>query len=583
MTDGGRSRLSRSWMVATAILLAAGFLYQIDGYPLLDPDEGRNAEVAREMAVANDYVLPHLNGLPYVDKPVLFFATQALLMEALGPTVLAARLAPLLFTVAALGVVTWFASILVGPGGRGTALVATATTPFVLAYSRTVIFDSAVMLWVLLALIGSYQAVERRVAGSGDGEATPGAAGTAGWWAALAWGAMGVGVLTKGPIALAVPLMVAVPYALWRRAARALFDPTALLLFAAVVMPWVFTVDREVPGFLEYALVTETARRLTTDELGRTGPVWYFAVIFPVATLPWSVVLLGALWRRRPATWRSPDHRAVFLAAWMLVPLLFFTLSQSKRPQYLLPLVPAVGLAIARLWHGVAGRLPGVRSASVLVGGFGLFLLAVGHDIASWIPAATGNVAAEIPATAAALGSVCLIAGIGGWFAARWRWPVLFALGLPVASIAVVSHGLMHAIGEDRSARALAESIEAAIGERGEVVGVAAYPPSLPFYLRRTITLSTVGADELTSNYIVRHLELMRAWPGTPLRPGDWWYEAARRCRVPTVFVTRATDRSAVASLGQQLPLIITTRKYSAFGPCGGGLMASGRVAAASP
>jgi 4-amino-4-deoxy-L-arabinose transferase-like glycosyltransferase len=311
-------------MLATTILLAAGFLYQVDGYALLDPDEGRNAEVAREMAQSNDYVLPHMNGLPYVDKPVLFFATQALLMEALGPTVLAARLAPLLFTTAAVAVVAWFAGIMFGPGGRGTALVATATTPFVLAYSRTVIFDSAVMLWVLLALIGFYQTVERRV----DGRA-------AGWWAALAWAAMGLGILTKGPVALALPLMVAAPYALWRRAARALFDPAAILLFAAIAMPWVFAVDQDVPGFLTYAVVTETARRLTTDELGRTGPLWYFVVIFPVAALPWSAVLLGALWQRRSAVRQPPDHRAVFLAAWMLVPLLFFTLSQSKRPQYL--------------------------------------------------------------------------------------------------------------------------------------------------------------------------------------------------------------------------------------------------------
>ena len=173
-------------MVATIVLLAVGFLYQLDGYALLDPDEGRNAEVAREMAVSNDYVLPHLNGLPYVDKPVLFFAVEALLMEVLGPTVLAARLAPLLFTAAALGSVAWFAGILIGPDGRGTALVATATTPFVLAHSRTVIFDSAVMLWVVLALIGAYQAIDRRASWLADPNATVTAAGAAGWWAVRA-------------------------------------------------------------------------------------------------------------------------------------------------------------------------------------------------------------------------------------------------------------------------------------------------------------------------------------------------------------------------------------------------------------
>jgi hypothetical protein len=153
-----------SWgVIAASAILAGAFLYQIDGYALLDPDEGRNAEVAREMAATGDFVLPHLNGVPYLDKPLVFFATAAAFTKAFGPTPLAARLAPLLFTVLALGVLAYFARRLWGRGSAGTAVVAAASTPFVLAYSRTVIFDSAVMLWVMLALLGFYLAVETRV------------------------------------------------------------------------------------------------------------------------------------------------------------------------------------------------------------------------------------------------------------------------------------------------------------------------------------------------------------------------------------------------------------------------------------
>ena len=215
------------------------------------------------------------------------------------------------------------------------------------------------------------------------------------------------------------------------------------------------------------------------------------------------------------------------------------------------------------LWHEVAGRLPGVRAASATVASVGTFLLVARNEIASWIPAATGTVAAEIPGTATALG--------------------VFALSLPAASIAIVSHGLMDAIGEDRSARSLAQSIDAAIGTRGNVIGVAAYPPSLPFYLGRTITLSTVDAEELTSNYVTRNLGEMRIWPGTTLRPADWWREEALQCRLPAVFVARSHDRAAVTSLGRQLPLLVATRKYVAFGPCGGDLLASGRATASAP
>jgi 4-amino-4-deoxy-L-arabinose transferase-like glycosyltransferase len=578
LSQSGTNLRPLPWLVATAVIVVAGFLYQIDGYALLDPDEGRNAEVAREMAASNDYVLPRLNGLPYADKPALFFAAAALVMEATGPTVLAARITPLGFTIVALAVVGWFAGILFGAGTRSIAVTATATTPFVLAYSRTVIFDSAVMLWVTLALLGAYRAVESRARGSMDVETSAGTSqggSMSVWWATLAWGAMGLGVLTKGPVALALPLMVAVPYGLWRRAARALFDPLAVMLFVAIVLPWVAAVSQDVPGFLEYALVTETARRLTTTELERTGPIWYFLVIFPAAALPWSVVLTGGMWSRRRSVPQPVDHRAVFLTAWVVLPLVFFTFSQSKRPQYILPLIPAVGLGVAGLWRTSAGSLPGVRTAATALGAFGVTLVAARGLIASWIPAAQGRVAAAIPPTAGLLGAVCIAVAIGAWLTRARRWPALLLLSLPVPSIPIVSLGLMQAIGEDRSARSLAVAISDAIGASGVVVGVAAYPPSLPFYLERTIVVSTSDGSELTSNYVSRNIERMQATPGSPLRGANWWRAAITECREPTVFVARASDPRSTAALASELPLLAVTRKYAAYGPCGSGLLAA--------
>jgi len=568
----------RRWPLAalTVAVVAAGFLYQIDGYPLLDPDEGRNAEVAREMAASNDYVLPRLNGLPYVDKPALFFAVGAAFMEILGPTVLAARLAPLLFTLLALGAVALFARRLWGAGNAWIAVVATATTPFVLAYSRTVIFDSAVMLWVTLSLLGFYRAVEDgRDDSEGAARADRGADGRAGdWYRALAWGAIGLGVLTKGPVALALPLMIAVPYALWRRAARALGDPVSLLLFVAIVLPWVVAMSRDVPGFLEYALVTETARRLATPELGRTGPVWYFLAILPAAALPWTAVILAGLIAARGGKATAVDRRTVFLGLWILVPLAFFTLSQSKRPQYVLPLMPAVGLAVAGLWRNAAGRLRGVRAAAVVLAALGSGFLLLRHTIANALPHAAGAVAAQIPATAIGLGAVCLAAAALAWVGAGRRWGALLALSLPVASIPVVSHGLMREVGEDRSAHALAAAIERAAGPETEIVGVGALPLSLPFYLQRHVTVSTGDGAELTSNYVVRNLEALRRLPTTTLRGPDWWRDALVSCTRARVFVVRVDNDEARRALERDLPLLARTRKYAAYGPCGGSLLA---------
>jgi len=542
-----------------------GLVYNLDGYPLLDPDEGRNAEVSREMAVTNDYVLPHLNGLPYVDKPALYFAAGGLAMEALGPTVLAARLPSLAFTVASLLVVGLFAHRLLGPEAAWTATVATAATPFTLAYSRTVIFDSALMLWVVLAVVGCYLAVEEN-------------SSRAPWYRAVAWTALGLGVLTKGPIALALPFMIVLPYAIWQRRARALADPISILLFVAIVLPWVFAISREVPGFLEYVFMTETADRLTTTALKRTGPFWYFLVILPAAALPWSIVLIsGGLerWRsRRERSGIEVDRRLVFLLSWIVVPLVFFTLSQSKRPQYVLPLVPAIGLLVSALWTDVRGRLPGVRAAALGLALLGVFFLLAQTRISGWVPAST-EVALAIPMTATVLGVSCCAAAVLAWGGAAHRGAVLFALSLPVATIPFASADLMRAIGHDRSAQDLADAIRNDGGDLAEIVGVQALPLSLPFYAERTITLSTADGSELTSNYLIQDIDAWRNAPGTTLRDADWWREAVTSCTKSRVFVARTDDVASMAFLEGVLPLMVATRKYAVYGPCGGGRLAT--------
>ena len=549
--------------VVAGLLALAGLTWNRGGYALLEPDEGRNAEVMREMATHGPWWLPRLNGLPYVDKPVAHFAVGAAAVRAFGPTESAARLPSLLFTLGTLVVIGGFAHRTIGRQAGWHAAVVTAATPFTLAYARTVIPDATLTFCVTGALAAFYLAVDAAE------RAAP-----AGRWSLAGWAAVALGVLTKGPVALAFPLLVALPYAAWRRRLATVLDPRGLLLLLGVVLPWVFAMSTVVPDFLGYVLFVETAQRVATDALGRTEPWWYFLPVLVGAALPWSLLLPQALPDAvRALRERRVDPRAVFAALWLVAPLVLFSLSRSKRPQYVLPLLPPVALLVALWWRQRPDRLAGARSAGIGVALLGVSVAVLAPVLPGWFDTRTA-VGAAIGPTAVRLGAVGIVGGAAAVLAAtRGSW-ALPALVLPVAALPFVSTTLMHAIGEDRSSRAVALAVRPFLTERTEVVAIGTYPLSLPFYLERTLTLVTEDGRELTSNYIVRRHERLRLLPGSPLRRPGWWEAALAVCDRPRVFVV-PTDAAQVRDrLASSLALLGVTRKFAMYGPCGGGLLA---------
>jgi 4-amino-4-deoxy-L-arabinose transferase-like glycosyltransferase len=543
------------------VLLAAvlALAFDLGGYPLFDPDEGRNAEVAREMAATNDYVLPHFDGLPYLDKPIVYFASAAAVMEVLGPTETAARLPAFLFTLATLVVVVWFVRRRWGADTGWLAALALATMPLVLAYARTTIMDSALAFCTTLAILAFWD--ERPV---------------------LAWAAVGLGAITKGPVAILIPLATLIPYALLTgRRLRRLFPLAGLAVFAVVALPWFLAVSQRVPEFPHYVFVRETFERVTTKSFHRTAPIWYYLPIVPVAAFPWIVPALAGVknWRW---TWQARRvnplaQESLFLACWVLGPLLFFTLNQSKLPQYVLPLMPPFALAAARLLTRQARELPGGigvghRTYSGIAAVLGIALV----SLTMWLPvpiSLTPGERAAIPGAALALGIALLISAVLVWYAGRPQRPrpalTVMGYALTVIAMPIVSGRLLDAVGEDRSSRTLAHVIQnVRPTEDIDVVAVSAFPTSLPFYLGRQVLLATATARELTSNFVVDYQEQFRRDSTSPLRPADFWRARVRDCRTPAVFVTRANDTRVRAQLDSVLPLLAVEGKYAAYGPC---------------
>jgi len=545
-------------MLLFAAVLALGF--NLGGYPLFDPDEGRNAEVAREMAATNDYVLPHFDGLPYLDKPIVYFASAAAVMEVLGPTETAARLPAYLFTLGTLIIVVWFVRRRWGTDAGWLAGLALATMPLVLAYARTTIMDSALAFCTTLAVLAFWD--ERPV---------------------LAWAAIGLGSITKGPIAILIPLATVIPYTLLTGGKlRRLFPLAGLGVFGLVALPWFLAVSRRVPEFPHYVFVRETFERVTTKSFHRTAPFWYYLPIVPVAAFPWIVPALARLrnwrWAWLARRVNPAAQEAILLACWVLGPLLFFTLNQSKLPQYVLPVMPPFALAAARLLTRQSRELGGGigvgrRTYAVIAALFGVALV----SLTIWLPAPislTPGERAAIPQTALALGIALLISAGLVWYAGRVERPrpalAVMGYALTVMAMPIVSGQLLTAVGEDRSSATIARVIQNArpLGPEMEVVGVAAFPTSLPFYLRHQVLLATATARELTSNFVIDYSEQFRQGSASPLKPADSWRGRVRQCRTPAVFVARASDAPVRAQLDSVLPLLAVEGKYAAYGPC---------------
>ena len=486
------------------VLLGLLFFSGLGAWPLFDPDEGRNAEVAREMLAGGDWTVPHFNGLPYLDKPVLFFWLVASTFRLLGVSELAARLPAALAAIATVGLTVALGARLIGRPRALVAAAVVATAPLMLVFGRLAIFDAPLTALVTAAL---YCLVRARLDGS-----------PARWWPA-AGVAMGLAALTKGPVGVAVPLLAwaAARGALPRPAGRAGFVPLALAVVAGAlaVVPWLVVAGTREPDFLRYALVDETVLRfLSPARFNRAGPVYFYATVLPWALGAWTVVLAASagpllrLWREK-----GPDAGAVAFAVRAAAAIvLLFTVSASKRAQYILPavvplaLLAAIGIAAAPARVGAVMAAAGRSAALAGLVAFGLALGAPsieGREFFVLTPRVFFASALFLVAWGALVAST---SGRRPWVAVACA--ACFAPGLGLTLL-----GPLAPYAEARSARALASHIEP--GAR--VVAFQTFEPGLALYLGRPVLLLSDTGRELTSNYV--RSEHARLGQSATLRP----------------------------------------------------------------
>jgi Dolichyl-phosphate-mannose-protein mannosyltransferase len=319
------------------LLVSTLLLYPCLDFRLFEPDEGRYAQIPREMLVRGDWLVPTLLDEPYLDKPPLCYWLVLVSYRLFGVAAWSARLVPVLAVQATILVSYFVGRRLLGERSAFWGSVLLAVAPGLASMGRMLVLDGLLTLWVTLALLAGLRAIAgRRLSRS--------------WWGVMSV-ALGLGVLTKGPIAL---VLVLVPFLAhrWLTNSRTPIGWRAWGLLAlgaaAIGLPWYVAISIAHPEFASYFLWRHNVERFLTP-FDHERPIWFFGPVLLMGLGP--AALLVPVWLRhlvmdRPAdaSGRTAALGALLLASGFCVG--FFTLSGSKLPTYILPAFPPLCLAL---------------------------------------------------------------------------------------------------------------------------------------------------------------------------------------------------------------------------------------------
>lgn len=325
-----------------ALLAFCGFFFfaglQVIG--LVGADEPRYAQIAREMLLRRDWVTPVLFGHPWLEKPPLLYWGMMLSYHAAGgPYDWAARLPSAVLTSLMIAFIYVWARRL-RRGMQLDAALITAASVLVIGFGRAASTDMPLTVMFTMAMLAWYAWYSTENRG----------------WLMLFYFFLALATLAKGPVAVLLAGMIVVAFAALRRDWRLLLRtlwPFGVLLYLAVALPWFVAVQHANPQFFHVFILEHNVERFATDLYRHQQPFWYYLPVVLLGLLPWTVFTVAALvdairdWRYSVEEPPGREDLRTFLALWFLLPIVFFSLSQSKLPGYILPAIPAGAILLA--------------------------------------------------------------------------------------------------------------------------------------------------------------------------------------------------------------------------------------------
>ena len=451
---------------------------------LIPSDEGRYAEMAREMLVTGDWITPRYNGYKYFEKPPLQIWATAAAFQAFGIGDWQARLWTALtgfLTILCIGFTG--ARIYNARAGWLGALVLASSPMWVIAghFNSLDMGLSAFLVAALCSLLFAQSSENKTLSRN---------------WMWACWACMALATLSKGVIGIAIPAMVFVVYSIsawdwkiWKR----LYLISGIALYLAITAPWFALVARRNPEFLEFFFIHEHLQRFTQDDHSRTGPIYYFIPLLLIGFLPWIAQIPSSIaqaWRERRGYF-SPSW---LLVCWFLVILGFFSISHSKLPGYIIPIFPALAMLVGNCLDRNLGLINSLsKSWQLQTLGFAMlgfvgffFLSAIGQQ------ARPDEIEAYTQYTHWVIAALIALIGFNLFAFVQSKRKGLasitsFASGFFLcAIIAGTGHEVL---GRAVSGIDLANQVKASIPKNANIYSVRILDHTVPFYLGRTMVM----------------------------------------------------------------------------------------------
>jgi 4-amino-4-deoxy-L-arabinose transferase-like glycosyltransferase len=320
----------KTQIIFAFIILAVLWFFNINQVHLLKPDEGRYAEIAREMATTGDFVTPRINGVKYFEKPPLQYWTTAIAFKLFGESEGTARLWTALTGFLTLLSVFFFTRRYYNLQTATLAVCVLISSLLFVALGRISVLDMGLSFFLTLTALSLSILLTPHLSRREYNIAN-----------FIFWTAVALGFLSKGLVAIFLPGLAGLIHILLRREWRTFLRVrwvSGSLLFLAISAPWIWLVAKRNPEFMHFFFIHEHLERYLTTSHQREGPIYYFIPFLIAGLFPW-IYFLPRL--------RKLDSKALFFLIWSVSIFVFFSLSSSKIITYILPIFPTLAILIA--------------------------------------------------------------------------------------------------------------------------------------------------------------------------------------------------------------------------------------------